>query len=274
MRTLLKRPVLVVVVFAVAAASTASAAALAPDSEQAPTFSDVPGDHRAAAAVEWAAEAGVTTGYGDGTFRPDEPLSFRHATVLLARYYEEVLGADVSDRFTRADMMMLLHAMSGGETPPARDGGEDSDHPETAAPTQPVEAVVAPSGIQRSPFHRSTEYTVRAVDEVGEATVLTPQSGLWSYDLAIVWHEANGTIGVQCQYPDSPWGCRSPAPQEGHLGTITLTADGSATFGIRCHDRSADDGDFRTFAWTLTPVEDAPAVWPPTGLLICSDARR
>ena len=37
-------------------------------------FPDVPPDHYAYEAIEWAAEAGVTVGYGDGTFQPDEPL--------------------------------------------------------------------------------------------------------------------------------------------------------------------------------------------------------
>ena len=76
-------------------------------------FSDVPTDHPDFAAISWAAEVGVTAGYGDGTFRPEQPLSFRHATVFLARYYEEVLGADVSVDFTRSDMMRVLYEMAG-----------------------------------------------------------------------------------------------------------------------------------------------------------------
>ena len=36
-------------------------------------FGDVAPDHYAFEAVEWAAEAGVTVGYGDGTFKPSLP---------------------------------------------------------------------------------------------------------------------------------------------------------------------------------------------------------
>jgi len=35
-----------------------------------PTFSDVPSDHPFFAEVEWLADEGITTGFGDGTFRP------------------------------------------------------------------------------------------------------------------------------------------------------------------------------------------------------------
>lgn len=54
----------------------------------------------------------MTHGYGDGTFRPDEALSHNHASIFLDRYYKEVLGADVSEGFTRSDMMRVLHEMS------------------------------------------------------------------------------------------------------------------------------------------------------------------
>ena len=38
---------------------------------QSQRFPDVPPDHYAFEAVEWAAEVGVTTGYTDGTFKPE-----------------------------------------------------------------------------------------------------------------------------------------------------------------------------------------------------------
>ena len=79
-------------------------------------FPDVPPDHEAHEAVEWAAEAGVTTGYDDGTFRPEVPLSKRHAVVFVERYYDEILGAAESEDFTRADMMVLLKAIDDGST--------------------------------------------------------------------------------------------------------------------------------------------------------------
>ena len=61
-----------------------------------------------------AAEVGVTLGYTDGTFKPERPLSKRHAVVFMERYYDEILGADESENFTRGDMMVLLKAINDG----------------------------------------------------------------------------------------------------------------------------------------------------------------
>ena len=84
-------------------------------------FPDVAADHYAFEAVEWAVEAGVTVGYTDGTFKPQRPLIRRHALVFMERYYDEILGADESEDFTRGDMMVLLKAINDGtlrgETP-------------------------------------------------------------------------------------------------------------------------------------------------------------
>ena len=84
-------------------------------------FSDVPAGHENAAAIEWAASVGVTTGYDDGTFRPAEALKRKHARVFLERYYDNVLGADGDDNyrsseFTRGDMMQLLYDMKHNTT--------------------------------------------------------------------------------------------------------------------------------------------------------------
>ena len=95
-------------VVAVVAASGGTAVA------QSQRFPDVPADHYAYEAVEWAAEVGVTTGYTDGTFKPQRPLSKRHAVVFMQRYYDEILEADQSDDFTRGDMMVLLKAINDG----------------------------------------------------------------------------------------------------------------------------------------------------------------
>ena len=64
--------------------------------------------------IEWAAEIGVTTGYDDGTFKPQRPLSKRHAVVFMERYYDQILQADESEDFTRGDMMVLLKAINDG----------------------------------------------------------------------------------------------------------------------------------------------------------------
>ena len=80
---------------------------------QSQRFSDVPPTHNHHTVIEWAAEAGVTVGYNDGTFKPDGPLSKGHAVIFMERYYDEILGADQSDDFTRGDMMGVLCVVAG-----------------------------------------------------------------------------------------------------------------------------------------------------------------
>ncbi|MCY4422957.1 MAG: S-layer homology domain-containing protein [Acidimicrobiaceae bacterium] len=101
-------------VAAVLLASVLAAGVAAPAAAQGQRFPDVPPDHYALEAVEWAAAAGVTAGYNDGTFKPQQPLSKRHAVVFMERYYDEILRADQSDDFTRGDMMVLLKAINDG----------------------------------------------------------------------------------------------------------------------------------------------------------------
>ena len=82
---------------------------------QSQRFPDVPPDHYAFGAVEWAAGVGVTAGYSDGTFKPQRPLSKRHAVVFVERYYDEILQADESEDFSRGDMMVLLKSINDGQ---------------------------------------------------------------------------------------------------------------------------------------------------------------
>lgn len=49
------------------------------------TFKDVPVGHTAYDAVKQLVAAGITTGYSDGTFKPQENLSRAHIAVFLAR---------------------------------------------------------------------------------------------------------------------------------------------------------------------------------------------
>ena len=129
-----KLAVAAVLVVVLLAAGVGVAAPAAAESDGAQRFTDVPAGHWAFEAIEWAAEAGVTVGYGDGTFRPQQPLSRSHAVVFMERYYDEILGAEQSQDFTRADMMVLLKAINdgtlrGGEAPedPAPGGAGAAD---------------------------------------------------------------------------------------------------------------------------------------------------
>ena len=75
-------------------------------------FHDVPVDHPQADAIAWAADVGLTVGYGDGTFRPDQALRRDHAVIFMQRFYDNILESDETDGFTRGDMVTLLHQIN------------------------------------------------------------------------------------------------------------------------------------------------------------------
>ena len=140
-----RRLAAVVLAAGVIGALTATAVA------QSQRFPDVAPDHYAYEAVGWAAEVGVTTGYTDGTFKPQRPLSKRHAVVFMERYYDEILGADESADFTRGDMMVLLKAINDGTlrgadttddpAPDANGAAQSQRFPDVAADHYAFEAV-------------------------------------------------------------------------------------------------------------------------------------
>ena len=109
------------VVLAIAVVVVVGGTAIAQTAQR---FSDVPSDHEAHEAVEWAASVGLTVGYGDGTFGPDDPLSRWQAVTFMERYYDDILQASESDRFTRGDMMMLLKAIDDGDSTASSTGPE------------------------------------------------------------------------------------------------------------------------------------------------------
>jgi hypothetical protein len=53
-------------------------------------FTDVPDDAYYKAAVIWADTAGLITGYADGTFKPDAPVTREQLCVMLMRYSDYV----------------------------------------------------------------------------------------------------------------------------------------------------------------------------------------
>ena len=134
---------------------------------QSQRFPDVPPDHYAFEAVEWAAEVGVTTGYTDGTFKPQRPLSKRHAVVFMERYYDEILQADESEDFTRGDMMVLLKAINDGTLRRA-DTGTGDDMPDDQSP-----AAAASAQGQRFPDVSPDHYAFAAVEWAAEVGVTT-----------------------------------------------------------------------------------------------------
>ena len=59
------------------------------------SFTDVPKDAWYASAVRWAAEQGIVSGYGDGLFGPDDPITREQLSVMLWRY-AQAAGINVS----------------------------------------------------------------------------------------------------------------------------------------------------------------------------------
>lgn len=53
-------------------------------------FKDIPGNHVAASAVQWASSRGIIGGFNDGTFRPDVLVTEGQFAVMLTRYYEDI----------------------------------------------------------------------------------------------------------------------------------------------------------------------------------------
>ena len=74
------------------------------------SFSDVDGKAYYGEAIAWAKQAGVVNGYGDGTFRPDAPVTREELACMLANYAKKVDQADVSVE----DADKVLSSMSDG----------------------------------------------------------------------------------------------------------------------------------------------------------------
>ena len=168
-------------------------------------FPDVPPDHYAFVAVEWAAEVGVTTGYADGTFQPERSLIKRHAVVFMERYYDEILQAEESEDFTRGDMMVLLKAINDGT---AGDLGADRSAAAESAvcPSTSAESATAttPPAPNREPppwFDDPPDAAhTAALETIDEITDLDPSVG--SYVAGLSW-VADGVIWREVEVLDA-----------------------------------------------------------------------
>lgn len=74
-----------------------------PDQDQTVTFSDVSSDAWYAAGVSWAAENGITNGYGDGQFAPNQSITREQFAVMLWRYAGSPAVVGQTLNFTDAD---------------------------------------------------------------------------------------------------------------------------------------------------------------------------
>lgn len=160
--------VAVVAVVVLAVAGTAVA-------QTAQRFSDVPPDHEAAEAVEWAAETGLTLGYEDGTFRPDEPLPRWAALVFMERFYDDVLEAAESEGFTRGDMMVLLKAINDSTPPPS-----GSTEPETFGEYRAGQGRCAPAVVMGVYDWEHCAWGVTDDPEMGQTAMRELVARIWT----------------------------------------------------------------------------------------------
>lgn len=58
-------------------------------------FSDVPSTKYYAPAVKWAEANGIVTGYSDGTFRPNAPITRQQIAAFVQRYFQSYKGANL-----------------------------------------------------------------------------------------------------------------------------------------------------------------------------------
>lgn len=75
-------------------------------------FKDVKGSYWASGAIQVATNKGIISGYGDGTFRPDQPITYMEAAILTVRAlgYRE---ADPNAHFIKAIELGLMANVDG-----------------------------------------------------------------------------------------------------------------------------------------------------------------
>ena len=217
-------------------------------------FTDVPPDHEAFEAVEWAAAVGLTLGKGDGTFGPDEPLSRWHAMTFMERFYDDILVAERSEDFTRGDMMVLLHAMRGEPVPNADPPAVSSDAVELSgrgsATTGPVtlgegvwDIIIEVTDNADRPFgvnsihdrysHFIDDWTTQRIERL---------DSLWTDDAA-TWHR----VGI---VSDTDTCCSNTVHRYGKRTRFEVTAEPGAAWSITLARRP----------WPPTPSDDPDTV--------------
>ncbi|MBQ1252472.1 MAG: S-layer homology domain-containing protein, partial [Firmicutes bacterium] len=89
-----------------------------PKAESPASFKDVPADTWYSEAVAWAAEEKIVSGYEDGTFRPEKPISRQEIMSLFQRYVV-YLGENASAEDVRIFQSFLDHTSVGDWAKPA-----------------------------------------------------------------------------------------------------------------------------------------------------------
>lgn len=117
------------------------------------------------------------SGNEDGTFKPGRPLSKQHAVVFVERFYDDVLGAEESPDFTRADFARLLHGIAQpGRTSPATTT--------TVAPTTTVTPTTTTAAPASTGNWEGVSGTLQGIDPA-------PYSGIGVEERVNVWDHSS-----------------------------------------------------------------------------------
>lgn len=237
--------------YVIAAVTVAAAVAGTAVAQSAQRFTDVPPHHPDFAAIEWAAEAGVTAGYGDGTFRPSQPLSKRHALVFMERYYDSILGAAESEDFTRGDMMRVLYEMAGGGE--SADDSAEVSTTETSTTTSPSEGNVwaGTSTLAGEPWpvlcgRDSVEFTLNLIPR-------TEGDAAWDGLLVLLSNPGKGAFELSVTGP-------AGATTLLHFPRTLVT---SRWFSFGPHPNTVIDAGEASFSFEQVrqPISDAEIAW-------------
>ena len=90
----------VVIMYRMAGGTTANEGQTTDDKGYTTTFTDVDPHAYYAQAIQWAAKAGIVSGYGDGTFAPEQNISREEFACMLAKYAKsqgKFVASDGSD---------------------------------------------------------------------------------------------------------------------------------------------------------------------------------
>ncbi len=114
------------------------------------SFTDVPEGSAFATQIEWLAQSGVTTGYDDGTFRPQAPVSRQATAAFLLRTIQAFVLVDEFEYELGPDTMLVEELVSvevfGGEVLLGDDGNTTGTAPWSAQVVLPDGGTVPEPG--------------------------------------------------------------------------------------------------------------------------------
>ncbi|BBI30752.1 S-layer homology domain-containing protein [Cohnella abietis] len=76
-------------------------------------FSDIPNNSKDSGLIQWAATNKIMTGYSDGTFRPDKPVTNAEYTTALMRLYGEPVVHYTKKKQHWSDDYYIVAAVQG-----------------------------------------------------------------------------------------------------------------------------------------------------------------